>query len=142
MADRDSGKKQKVLHTRVSADLERDLKSRATQLGVSVSNLVRNTLLNTVDLVETVVADSARVADSAKNLAEPGAHRSPPSPSPSPLGWQEVTLNLNAVCAKCNQILPRGERAAFALPLRPDAPQTRCLPCLPSATQPTPERSP
>ena len=125
----DSGRKQKVLHTRVSADLEKDLKSKAAHLGISVSNLVRNALLNTVDLVEAVVADSARVAGSAKNLANPD---SPPVQDQRPVvGWQEVTLNLNAICTQCNTILPKGEKAVIALPIVSHQPRTRCLDCLP-----------
>ena len=124
-----SGRKQKVLHTRVSAALEKDLKSKAAHLGISVSNLVRNVLSNTADLVEGVVVDSARVAGSAKNLANPDAD---PIQKPAAIiGWQEVTLNLNAICSECNAILPRGEKAAIALPIVGSNPITRCLDCLP-----------
>ena len=129
MADDPSDKKEKVLHTRVSADLESHLKSKAAQLGVSVSNLVRNALLNTVDLVETVVADSARIADSAKNLTNPNAD---PIQTAAPvIGWQEVILNLNAICSGCNTILPKGAKATIALPVSGPNPQARCLNCLP-----------
>ena len=131
MPKNDSGKKQKVLHTRVSADLEKDLKSKAAHLGISVSNLVRNALLNTVDLVESVVVDTARVAGSAKNLANPDPT---PIQKASPIiGWQEVTLNLNAICARCNEILPKGNRGAIALPIVSDNPIVRCPGCLPEA---------
>ena len=126
MVDKESPKKEKVLHTRVSEDLEKDLKSKATQLGVSVSNLVRNTLLNTMDLVENVVADGARVAGSAKNLTDPEASQTPPPPI---VGWQDLTLNLNAICSQCNVILPKGEKAAVALPMA-QPPLVICLPCL------------
>ena len=131
MSGADSGRKQKVLHTRVSADLEKDLKSKATHLGISVSNLVRNALLNTVGSVETVVVDSARVADSAKNLTDPNA---PPIQEPQAIvGWQEVTLNVNAICGKCNAILPKGEKAAIGLPVTEANPQALCLKCLSAA---------
>ena len=131
MTDGSSGRKQKVLHTRISAALEKDLKSKAAQLGISVSNLVRNTLLNTADLVEGGVADSARVAGSARNLANPDAAPSPESATI--IGWQEVILNLNAICLECNAILPRGSRAALALPILSGNPRARCLACLPAA---------
>ena len=126
---KDSGRKQKVLHTRVSATLEQDLKSKAAHLGISVSNLVRNALLNTVDLVEAVVVDSARVAGSAKNLANPDA--APIRDSQAIIGWQELILNLNAICSECNAILARGEKAAVALPIDSSNPRARCLSCLP-----------
>jgi hypothetical protein len=134
MPKNDSGKKQKVLHTRVSSDLEKDLKSKAAHLGISVSNLVRNALLNTVDLVESVVVDTARVAGSAKNLASPEA--TPIQEPPPIIGWQEVTLNLNAICAKCNEILPKGSKGAIALPIASGKPVARCLGCLPAANEP------
>ena len=130
MADDASDKKEKVLHTRVSADLETHLKSKAAQLGVSVSNLVRNALLHTVDLVETVVADSARVAGSAKNLTNPNAEPIQEAAQPI-VGWQEVILNLNAICSGCNTILRKGDKAAIALPVTGPNPQARCHDCLP-----------
>tara|TARA_Y100001968_G_C19123032_1_gene602871 strand:+ start:75 stop:482 length:408 start_codon:yes stop_codon:yes gene_type:complete len=131
MSDDASDKKEKVLHTRVSAELEKDLKSKAAQLGISVSNLVRNALLNTVDLVETVVADSARIAGSAKNLTSP--HATPFEDTAPIVGWQEVILNLNAICSECNAILPLGAKAAIALPVSSSHPKVRCLPCLPQS---------
>ena len=128
MTDDANDKKAKVLHTRVSSELEQDLKSKAAQLGISVSNLVRNVLLNTVDLVESVVADSARVAGSAKKLTDPIA---PPIEDPSTIvGWQELTLNLNAICSQCNGILEKGDKAAIALPISSANPVALCLHCL------------
>ncbi len=47
MTDSDNEKKAKVLHTRVPASLENELKTRARGLGLSVSTLVRNILGNT-----------------------------------------------------------------------------------------------
>jgi len=134
-----SSRKQKVLHTRISTALEKDLKSKAAQLGISVSNLVRNTLLNTADLVEGVVADSARVAGSARDLANPEAVSVPDSGTI--IGWQELILNLNAVCSECNVILPKGSKAAIALPILSGSPRTRCPGCLPAAPA-TAEESP
>lgn len=128
--DPDKAKKHKVLHTRVTEDLERDLKSKAARLGISVSNLVRNALVHTADLVEGVVADSARVAGSAREFTHPAENAPPGAPTPV-IGWQQVTLNLNAICSHCNGILPRGEKAALALPIAADHPRALCLSCLP-----------
>ena len=66
-----NNKKERVLHTRISETLDRELRSRAEELGVSVSKLVRNALSNTIDLVENIVADSARVAGSAGGATLP-----------------------------------------------------------------------
>ena len=121
-------KKEKVIHTRVSEDLERDLKNRASQLGISVSNLVRNVLTNTVDLVETIVLDSARVAGSAKDFAQ--AKPKDEHIVVEIVGWQELILNINAVCLHCNEILPQGTRAALAIRDAIDSSTVRCLECL------------
>lgn len=48
------GKKERVLHTRVPAVLERELKRLATSLKVPVSNLVRAILEDAVDAVDAV----------------------------------------------------------------------------------------
>jgi ribosomal protein L40E len=123
-ADRE--KNERVIHTRVPERLEAELKERAESLGVSVSNLVRNVLTNTFGLVEGIVADSARVAFSARSglrHTEPTtpapARAAAPDPSPTSsddiVGWQEMILNKNAVCDRCNAILPRGGDAAIAI---------------------------
>jgi hypothetical protein len=115
-------KNERVIHTRVPERLEAELKERAESLGVSVSNLVRNVLTNTFGLVEGIVADSARVAFSARSGLRPhGAEPAPRTTEPSPaesddiVGWQEMILNKNAVCDRCNAILPRGGDAAIAI---------------------------
>ncbi|HKA86394.1 MAG TPA: hypothetical protein VKE22_01975 [Haliangiales bacterium] len=117
----DEDRKASVIHTRIPEALENEIRRRASSLGLSVSNLVRNVLLNTFGLVESVIIDSADVARSA---------RSRDKPSPSVLAWHEVTLNLNALCDRCNAILARGGRAAIAVTDGP-APRTfRCLACV------------
>ena len=98
-------KKERVIHTRVSDVLDDELKERAEQLGVSVSNLVRNVLANTFGLVENLVADTARAAG-VTNGAEG---------RPDIIGYQDVTLSINAVCQDCNELLPKGTRAAIAV---------------------------
>ena len=44
-------KKEKVIHTRISESLDEEVRKHAAGLGVSVSNLVRNILLDTFGLV-------------------------------------------------------------------------------------------
>lgn len=101
-------KKERVLHTRVPERLEAELKERAADLGVSVSNLVRNVLTHAFGLVGDIVADGAQVARSAG-----GTRR--PVPARDVVGWQPLVLNKNAVCAACNDILARGADAAVAV---------------------------
>ena len=125
-------KKEKVLHTRIPESLDEEIKEHASNLGVSVSNLVRNILNNAFGLVGDIVADSTHIASAARFHAPPRPQPPPPtSPPPSPepqvLGWQEALLNLNGVCDGCNAILPKGTRAAIALFDRPGPRAFRCL---------------
>jgi hypothetical protein len=113
-------RQERVIHTRVSERLEAELKDRAASLGVSVSNLVRNVLDNAFDLVEGIVADSAKVASSASSgwravKGGGGAAGARAAPFGDVIGWQELVMNLNAVCSKCNAILQRGSSAAIAI---------------------------
>ena len=116
-------RKKRVIHTRVPEALEQELKKKASNLGVSVSNLVRNVLQNAFGLVEDIVADSARVAQSAREakLAQAGQEV---------LGWQELVLNLNAICVECNVVLPKGTRGAIAVTTQGGHRPVLCLSCL------------
>lgn len=135
-------KKEKVLHTRITEDLEKQIKEEAGSLGVSVSNLVRNILANTTDLVGNIVTDSASVARSAYRRSTPSyGSRSKEAADPAAasvpariLGWQEVILNLNAVCDQCNEILKKGSRAAIAVVESYGPRPTICLNCLKEVT--------
>ena len=68
-------KKERVIHTRVPESLEAQLRERAQELGISVSNLVRNVLGHAFGLVGDVVADSHAIARAARGTAT-----SPPDP--------------------------------------------------------------
>jgi hypothetical protein len=126
-------RKERVLHTRVSEELDEELKEKAAGLGVSVSNLVRNILLNTLGMVEDIVADSSNIARAAKHKSHP--HNSvsdDESPAASQiLGWQILALNLNAVCERCNHLLPRGSKAAMAVYDGRGPRVFRCIECIP-----------
>src|SRR4051812_34307346 len=81
----DEDKKERVIHTRVPPRLEAELKERAADLGVSVSNLVRNVLPHAFGLVGDIVADSAQVARSASGgLRVPVGAARPAAAAPSP----------------------------------------------------------
>jgi hypothetical protein len=55
LSERERGaRKAKVLHTRISEQLDESLRSAANELRVPVSNLVRNVLEDVFDVVETV----------------------------------------------------------------------------------------
>ena len=127
-------KKDRVIHTRVPESLEAQLRQRAEDLGISVSNLVRNVLGHAFGLVGDVVADSHAIARAARGkpevpeaVAARGASRSDAPPAiDDVLGWQPLVLGKNAVCVRCNAILPRGSDAAVGLGTQLVA----CLACL------------
>ena len=133
-------RKERVLHTRVPESLDRHIKRRARNLGMSVSTVVRNVLLNTFGLVEDIVTDSTNIALSitGEEAIPPGerarargssARDDRPAASDI-LGWQEAVLNLNAVCDRCNAVLRRGTRAAISVGERPGPRAIMCKRCL------------
>jgi hypothetical protein len=130
-------RKEKVIHTRISESLDEEIRRRATGLGVSVSNLVRNVLLNTFGLVEDIMADGAEIARASRDDArQPPTNRAAgASPEAAPvMGWQKIVLNLNAVCTQCNAILSKGKDAAVAV-RDGDGPRTViCMSCLVEVT--------
>jgi hypothetical protein len=123
----DDEKKERVLHTRVPESLETHLRERAEDLGISVSNLVRNVLGHAFGLVGDVVADSHAVARAARGAKAPAA---PPSGLDDVLGWQPIVLGKNAVCARCNELLPRGTDAATSVTEHGGARFVICTACV------------
>jgi hypothetical protein len=128
-------KKERVIHTRVPESLDDEIKRRATDLGLSVSNLVRNILQHTVGLVEDIVHDSAEIARSARSTK---AAFGGPTRAAEPnedcaeaqvVGWHQAVLNVNAVCDTCNAILPKGSRAGVGIVSGGPIP-FRCQECL------------
>src|SRR6266513_1674230 len=98
-------KKERVIHTRVPESLEAELRHRAQDLGISVSNLVRNVLGHAFGLVGDVVADSHAIARAAKGQRK----------SDDVVAWQPITLAKNAVCARCNEVLGKGVHGAIGV---------------------------
>jgi hypothetical protein len=132
--------KERVLHTRVPDSLDKHLKRRARTLGMSVSTIVRNVLLTTFGLVEDIVNDGTDIA-----LAVTGQDAAPRRPrgragAPEPAGdvvaWQDAVLNVNAVCERCNAILPKGVRAAIGIRDQPGPRAILCLSCLTALARP------
>ncbi len=126
-------KKERVLHTRVPAVLEDELKRLATALRMPVSNVVRAILEDAVEAVE-VVGERAegelkgiahRISEQRESLrravqGEPARGEradkpKPAAPSADPLdgviGFQDLRLANAAQCALCDRPLPRGTTA-------------------------------
>jgi len=127
--------KDRVIHTRVPESLEAHLRERANELGMSVSNLVRNVLGHAFGLVGDVVADSHAIARAARGDKKSGATPVGAAPSAASIddvvGWQSIVLGKNAVCARCNSILPRGKSAAIGAGTQ----LIVCPPCLEELTK-------
>jgi len=153
----EASRKERVLHTRVPESLDEAIRAAASDLGISVSNLVRNVLANALEVVEaatmrvparaaaaaaSVRAAARGVGETAQPVSNATAATVAATPAPAVdtpaqvLAWQEATLNLNAVCDRCNAILARGTRAAISIPDRPTAQRVmRCLTCLEELTR-------
>jgi hypothetical protein len=128
---KESSKKERIIHTRVPAPLDETIKQRASGLGLSVSNLVRNVLSNSFGLVDSIVTDGTNIARSVRG--EPPLPGSAPG-EPHILGWQEAQLALNAVCVRCNAVLHKGQPAGIAVTDRPGARVFACRPCMKELT--------
>ena len=145
-------RKERVLHTRVPESLDRHIKTRARGLGLSVSTVVRNVLLNTFGLVEDIVTDSTNIALALSGEELPAAsvggrrgreHAADDGQAPSDVvAWQEVVLNINAVCERCNAVLLKGARAAIGVRERPGPRAILCTGCLDGVgvSEPGPKR--
>jgi hypothetical protein len=136
-----SDKKERVLHTRVPAVLERELKRFAENLRIPVSNLVRAIL---EDAVQAADAAGENVEGRLKRAAQQlGREREKLKKRVMPdqdqfervYAFQPVTLAQPAACARCGRALARGERAQLGLTEPPaKTPNERifvCDACLP-----------
>jgi hypothetical protein len=132
-ADDRADKKERVLHTRVPAVLERELKRFADNLRVPVSNLVR-----------TILEDAVKVADAAgtgleerlKQAASAIEHererlkkRMTVDRLAGIFAYQDVTLAQPTECAQCDQELARGTRAHLGLHGDGDSGGARVIVC-------------
>ncbi len=114
-----NAKKERVLHTRVPAVLERELKRFADNLRVPVSNLVRAILedaLTVADAAGTSVEErlksAARTIEVERERLKKRVHHDPVA---GIFAFQDVTLAQPATCAKCDRELPRGTRAHLGM---------------------------
>ena len=141
-ADTDKPRKERVLHTRVPAILEQELKRLAGSLRVPVSNVVRTILEDAVDTLDTVgraaegelrgVAD--RLAQRRDALLKPNvapkkttraAERDveeavdedgePEPPLAGVVGYQPMLLARPEVCSLCGRDMAAGEQAYLGM---------------------------
>ncbi len=108
-----------MLHTRVPAVLERELKRFAENLRVPVSNLVRTILEDAVKVADAAGTGLEERLKQAANAIEHERERLKKRVTPDPLAgvyaFQDVTLAQPARCAQCECDLTRGTRAHLGL---------------------------
>ena len=112
-------KKERVLHTRVPAVLERELKRFADNLRVPVSNLVRAILEDALTVADAAGTGIEERLKSAARTLEHERERLKKRVALDPLAgvfaFQDVTLAQPSTCAKCDRELPRGTRAHMGM---------------------------
>ena len=136
----EEGKKERVLHTRVPAVLERELKRFAENLRVPVSNLVRTILEDALDVAdaatESVEDRLKRAAGRLETERERLKKKMHADPLAHVFAFQAITLAQRQQCAKCRRDLEPGEHAHLGLADDP-VPRARpqrifvCDACLP-----------
>ncbi|TVR04823.1 MAG: hypothetical protein EA398_01015 [Deltaproteobacteria bacterium] len=125
MASRRQGQtlKDKVLNARIPEELDRELRLQAERLDVPVSQLVRNILQRTVDLVgnfsgnvEHLITDVVEDVAGFRDCAGSDGDRSALEKRLTRvLGWQEVRLQRTARCAWSARSMEPGEVAHLGI---------------------------
>jgi hypothetical protein len=118
-ADAREARKERVLHTRVPAVLERELKRFADNLRIPVSNLVRTILEDALSVAdaatENVEERLRRAAEHLEKEREKLKKRMEHDPLSGIVAFQEVTLAVPAACVKCARTMPAGSRANLGI---------------------------
>src|SRR5688572_28439856 len=134
------GKKERVLHTRIPAVLEAELKAAAAALRVPVSNLVRT-------ILEVAVAVADRATGHVENSLERAARSVAAErerlrtrvkrldPLADVVAFQPLIIAALAHCAKCNTVLEPGEDAALGVTNRAGPKIFDCTSCMPKRSK-------
>ena len=140
--DDDKPRKERVLHTRVPAVLEQELKRLATSLKVPVSNVVRTILEDAVDAVDTVgKAAEGELRDVANRLEErrgklrhaaAATAADVTAPLAGVVGYQPLLLARAEHCCLCGRSVAAGEQAYLGIREVAEGPRVvlgkECLP--------------
>ena len=131
----DAPKKERMLHTRIPAVLEAELKSAARALRVPVSNLVRTILEDAVTIadrasekVEDRLSRAARTVHDERDRLRTKVKAAPPS---DVVAYQPVVMAVKSECAQCSAALAKGDDAALAVTTVPGTPRFVCTECMP-----------
>ena len=131
---RQDARKERVLHTRVPAVLEQELKRVANAWRVPVSNVVRALLEDALDTLEHL-SKSSDAPDPAEELASPAA------PLEGAVGVTPITLVHDAVCGVTGEKLPAGSEAYMVLFDDPGRKLITGRDALPQASTPNQEKA-
>ena len=138
-----SERKDRLIQARVPEKLEATLKEEAQRRRTTVSQMIRNILEDTFDLVDGVVAnvdqivsDSVELAQQvgrdARRIGETARRSGAPCLDPLPTAteplshvqaWNEVVLNQAVPCSKCGAEMERGRRAYMGVSDDPGRPR-------------------
>ncbi|NUP09039.1 MAG: hypothetical protein HOW73_23560 [Polyangiaceae bacterium] len=129
-------RKERVLHTRVPAVLEAELKTVARALRVPVSNLVRTILEDAVAIadrassqVEQRLEAAARSVETERARLRARLERN--EVLQDVLAYQAVIVAAPNRCARCEAPLEPGDDAALAIRDRPGPSSFVCTACVP-----------
>lgn len=133
-------KKERVLHTRVPAVLERELKRFAHNLRVPVSNVVRVILedaLKAADRATGEVEERLRsvasvVSTERAQIREKLEHL---DPLEDVLGFQPLVIAQPTACAACRAALRRGDSGWLGLTAEPGERVIVCGRCVPTSAR-------
>ena len=128
-------KKERVLHTRIPAVLEAELKATARALRVPVSNLVRTILEDAVTIadrasekVEDRLARAARTVHDERGRLRKKIER---KPLDNVVAYQPVVMAVDGECVACNRPIREGDDAGLAVTAVPGPPRFVCSGCMP-----------
>ena len=134
MAKDDDSRKERVIHARIPASLEAEIKRMADKLRIPVSNLVRNILADTVAMVDGVQQNVDETLHSLRaqlgKLDRKVEKVATPSALERVFGWQDLLMNQPANCGRCNAELAVGSRAFFGLTGNPNDRVFCCPDCV------------
>jgi len=127
-------RKDRLIQTRVADELDATLREEAKKRRLTVSQLIRNVLEDTFELVDDVVAETAKLAqtvrrdalrirDSAQGLARSSALEKVES-------WHSMLLTASTRCARCKEQIGRGQPAMMGISSDPSVrPVWLCMSC-------------
>jgi hypothetical protein len=140
---RQGGRKERVLHTRVPAVLEQELKRVANAWRVPVSNVVRALLEDALDTLEHLSAapDALESTDSLELAEGAGGPEAPVAPLEGAVGVTPITLVHDAVCGVTGRTLPAGSEAYMVLFDDPGRKLITGRDALPHASTPNQEKA-